>query len=77
MFFCVCVFCCCCCSHKEQESSPSIQPQTEPDETKSEPLTVIEQPEVTSPQPTATTANQAMKGTFMLHALLNLIELPT
>ncbi|XP_020502385.2 uncharacterized protein lmtk3 isoform X2 [Labrus bergylta] len=39
------------------ESSPSIQ--TETDETKDEPFTVIEQPEVTTPQPTA---NQAMKA---------------
>ncbi|XP_051261439.1 uncharacterized protein lmtk3 isoform X2 [Dicentrarchus labrax] len=47
-------------SHEEQESSPSIQPShTESDETKAEPLTVLEQPEVTTPQPTA---NQAMKA---------------
>uniref|UniRef100_UPI0037E7AD3E uncharacterized protein lmtk3 n=1 Tax=Semicossyphus pulcher TaxID=241346 RepID=UPI0037E7AD3E len=46
-------------SHDELESSPSIQPNTESDETKSEPFTVIEQPEVATPQPTA---NQAMKA---------------
>nr|XP_046256120.1 uncharacterized protein lmtk3 [Scatophagus argus] len=46
-------------SHKEQETTPSIQPHTESDETKAEPLTVIEQPEVSTPQPTA---NQAMKA---------------
>lgn len=62
------LWCCCFCSHKEQESSLSAEPQRESDESKSEPLTVIEQPEVTSPQPTATTANQAMKGTLMLYA---------
>ncbi|KAM9353479.1 uncharacterized protein lmtk3 [Symphorus nematophorus] len=45
-------------SQEEQESSPSIQPHIESDETKTEPLTVIEQPEVT-PQ---LTANQAMKA---------------
>ncbi|XP_059195097.1 uncharacterized protein lmtk3 [Centropristis striata] len=45
--------------HEEQESSPSVQPLTESDETKAEPLTVIEQPEVTTPQ---LTANQAMKA---------------
>lgn len=53
------------CSHREQESCPIIEPQTESDESKSEPLTVIEQPELTSPQPTAATANQAMKGIFL------------
>lgn len=53
-----------CRSHEEYESSSSIEPHNESDETKSEPLTVIEQPEVTTPQ---LTANQAMKGTFMLH----------
>ncbi|XP_044064052.1 uncharacterized protein lmtk3 isoform X2 [Siniperca chuatsi] len=46
-------------SHEEQESSPSIQLHTESDETKAEPLTVIEQPEVTTPQPTV---NLAMKA---------------
>ncbi|XP_076592778.1 uncharacterized protein lmtk3 isoform X1 [Chaetodon auriga] len=46
-------------SHKEQDSSPSLQPHTESDETKAEPLTVIEQPEVTTPQ---MTPNQAMKA---------------
>lgn len=53
-----------CRSHEEYKSSPNIELHTESDETKSEPLTVIEQPEVTTPQ---LTANQAMKGTFMLH----------
>lgn len=56
-----CVFC----SHTEQQSSPVIEPQTESDESKSEPLTVIQQAELISPQPTAATANQAMKGTFV------------
>lgn len=68
---------CCCCSQEEQEGSSSIQPHTESDESKSEPLTVIEQPEVTTPQPTA---NQAMKGTFMLHVSLiymRLIQMDT
>ncbi|KAJ4930633.1 hypothetical protein JOQ06_024942 [Pogonophryne albipinna] len=46
-------------SQEEQESSPSFQPHTESEETNAEPLTVIEQPEVTTPQPTA---NQAMKA---------------
>ncbi|XP_068425068.1 uncharacterized protein lmtk3 isoform X2 [Clinocottus analis] len=46
-------------SQEEHESSPSIQPHTGSDETKAEPLTVIEQPEVMTPQPTA---NQAMKA---------------
>ncbi|TKS82149.1 Serine/threonine-protein kinase LMTK3 [Collichthys lucidus] len=46
-------------SNEEQENSPSIQPHIESDETKAEPLTVIEQPEVAMPQPTA---NQAMKA---------------
>ncbi|XP_038567211.1 uncharacterized protein si:dkey-40m6.8 isoform X2 [Micropterus salmoides] len=46
-------------SQEEQESSPSIQLHTEYDETKAEPLTVIEQPEVITPQPTA---NLAMKA---------------
>ncbi|KAI3361088.1 hypothetical protein L3Q82_013287 [Scortum barcoo] len=46
-------------SQEEQESSSSVQTHTESDESKSEPLTVIEQPEVTTPQPTA---NQAMKA---------------
>ncbi|XP_029306990.1 uncharacterized protein lmtk3 isoform X2 [Cottoperca gobio] len=46
-------------SQEEQESSPSFQPHIESDETKAEPLTVIEQPEVITPQPTA---NQAMKA---------------
>ncbi len=58
---------CCRCSQEEQESSSSIQSRSESDESKSEPLTVIEQPEVTTPQPTA---NQAMKGTFMLYVLI-------
>lgn len=52
------------CSHRELESSPIIEPQTS-DVSKSEPLTVIEQPELTSPQPTAATANQAMKGILL------------
>ncbi|XP_031155294.1 uncharacterized protein si:dkey-40m6.8 isoform X1 [Sander lucioperca] len=46
-------------SEEEQESCPSIKSHTKSDETKAEPLTVIEQPEVTTPQPTA---NQAMKA---------------
>lgn len=53
-----------CCSHAEQQSSPVIEPETGADESKSEPLTVIQQAELISPQPTAATANQAMKGTF-------------
>ncbi|XP_031708798.1 uncharacterized protein lmtk3 isoform X2 [Anarrhichthys ocellatus] len=46
-------------SQEKHESSSSIQPHTESDETEAEPLTVIEQPEVPTPQPTA---NQAMKA---------------
>ncbi|KAM3873218.1 LOW QUALITY PROTEIN: uncharacterized protein lmtk3 [Diretmus argenteus] len=46
-------------SQAEQESAPSPWPCSESDETTAEPLTVIEQPEVTSPQPTG---NQAMKA---------------
>ncbi|KAM7420929.1 hypothetical protein PAMA_015234 [Pampus argenteus] len=46
-------------SKAKKESVPSIQLHTESDETKTEPLTVIEQPEVTTPQPAA---NQAMKA---------------
>lgn len=54
-------------SEEEQKSVPSIQPHIESDETKVEPLTVIEQPEVITPQPTA---NQAMKGTIVLLILV-------
>lgn len=64
----LCFFCCC--SQEEQEVVSSIQPQIESDETKTEPLTVIEQPEV-PPQPTA---NQAMKGTCILHVFFILTE---
>ncbi|KAL6109398.1 lmtk3 [Pungitius sinensis] len=46
-------------SQEDHESSPGTQPPADADETKAEPLTVIEQPEVTTPQPTA---NQAMKA---------------
>ncbi|XP_076010860.1 uncharacterized protein LOC143003941 [Genypterus blacodes] len=46
-------------SHEEQEVAPSPQAYNESDETKTEPLTVIEQPEFTAPQPPA---NQAMKA---------------
>ncbi|XP_071326945.1 uncharacterized protein lmtk3 [Trachinotus anak] len=45
-------------SQEEQEIVPSIHPHIDSDETRPEPLTVIEQPEVT-PRPTA---NQAMKA---------------
>ncbi|GAA6220590.1 uncharacterized protein LOC108887272 isoform X1 [Lates japonicus] len=44
---------------EEQEIVPSIQPHIKSGETKTEPFTVIEQPEVPTPQPTA---NQAMKA---------------
>lgn len=54
-----CVFC----SDAEQQNSPAIEPQTETDESKSEPLTVIQQEELVSPQATTATSNQAMKGT--------------
>lgn len=50
-------------SPEEQEATSSCQPLTEFDQTKSEPLTVIEQPEVTASQPAA---NQAMKGIVVL-----------
>ncbi|XP_041844576.1 uncharacterized protein lmtk3 isoform X2 [Melanotaenia boesemani] len=46
-------------SQEEQEADPSDQLLTDSDKTKSEPLTVIEQPENTTTQPTA---NQAMKA---------------
>ncbi|XP_026227628.1 uncharacterized protein si:dkey-40m6.8 isoform X2 [Anabas testudineus] len=46
-------------SEEEQKSVFSIQPHIESDETKVEPLTVIEQSEVITPQPIA---NQAMKA---------------
>lgn len=46
-------------SQEEQEATPAIQPPMEPDEPKTEPLTVIEQPEAPLPQ---LTANQAMKA---------------
>lgn len=59
------LFKCVCCSHTQQQSSPVIEPKTESDESKSEPLTVIQQAELTSAQPTAATANQAMKGTYV------------
>lgn len=48
-------------SHVEQERSPSTEPQSDE---MPEPLTVIEQDEVPSPQPAAATASQAMKGTW-------------
>jgi len=50
-------------SQEEQEAAPSNQTLTESDKTESEPLTVIEQPEITASQPTT---NQAMKGIIML-----------
>ncbi|XP_041650180.1 uncharacterized protein lmtk3 [Cheilinus undulatus] len=46
-------------SNKVQGDSTSILPNNEAYETKAEPFTVIEQPEATTPQPTA---NQAMKA---------------
>ncbi|KAM4736306.1 uncharacterized protein lmtk3 [Anableps anableps] len=46
-------------SQEEKEASLSQQPLTEPDKTEPEPLTVIEQPEITASQPAA---NQAMKA---------------
>ncbi|XP_069551885.1 uncharacterized protein lmtk3 isoform X2 [Brachyistius frenatus] len=46
-------------SQEDQDAATSIQALTESDKTKSEPLTVIEQPEVTTPQPVV---NQAMKA---------------
>ncbi|KAM8870963.1 uncharacterized protein lmtk3 isoform 2-T2 [Spinachia spinachia] len=46
-------------SQEDHESFPGTQPPSDADETKAEPLTVIEQPEVTTHQPTA---NQAMKA---------------
>uniref|UniRef100_A0A674NJK0 non-specific serine/threonine protein kinase n=1 Tax=Takifugu rubripes TaxID=31033 RepID=A0A674NJK0_TAKRU len=47
-------------SHVERECFPSTEPRS--DETKPEPLTVIEQDEVTSPPPAAAAASQAMKA---------------
>ncbi|XP_030013356.1 uncharacterized protein lmtk3 isoform X2 [Sphaeramia orbicularis] len=46
-------------SQEDQESIPNTQSDAESEETKVEPLTVIEQPENATPQPTA---NQAMKA---------------
>ncbi|KAM6910301.1 uncharacterized protein lmtk3 isoform 2-T2 [Xenentodon cancila] len=46
-------------SHEEPDAAPHSQTFTESDNTDSEPLTVIEQPEITASQPTA---NQAMKA---------------
>ncbi|KAM4580804.1 uncharacterized protein lmtk3 isoform 2-T2 [Odontesthes bonariensis] len=46
-------------SQEEQEAAPSNQTLTESDKTESEPLTVIEQPEITASQPKT---NQAMKA---------------
>ncbi|XP_029927983.1 uncharacterized protein lmtk3 [Myripristis murdjan] len=46
-------------SQEKQEIVPSPWPNSEPDEKTAEPLTVIEQPEVASPQPVG---NQAMKA---------------
>ncbi|KAF7227136.1 uncharacterized protein lmtk3 [Nothobranchius furzeri] len=46
-------------SQEEQEAASSNQPLTQSDQTKSELLTVIEQPEITPSQPAA---NQAMKA---------------
>lgn len=59
------MFVCVCCSNTEQQSSPVMEPQPESDESKPEPLTVIQQAELISSQPTAAAANQAMKGTFV------------
>lgn len=53
---------CCVCSDELPKNVPSVQ-TLESDEDQAEPLTVIEQPEVITPQPTA---NQAMKGTVVL-----------
>ncbi|XP_035496345.2 uncharacterized protein lmtk3 isoform X3 [Scophthalmus maximus] len=46
-------------SQEEQKTVPSIQPHIDSDKNDAESLTVIEQPEVTTPQPTG---NQAMKA---------------
>lgn len=46
-------------SQEEQEASLTKQPLIESVKTEPEPLTVIEQPEITASQPAA---NQAMKG---------------
>eukprot|EP00063_Salmo_salar_P082306 XP_014057141.1 PREDICTED: serine/threonine-protein kinase LMTK3 isoform X4 [Salmo salar] len=46
-------------SEEEPDTEPNSEPQSESDATDSEPLTVIQQPEVTPPQPVA---NQAMKA---------------
>lgn len=51
----------------EEEGSPGVEPQMV--EMKPEPLTVIEQDEVASPQPTIATASQAMKGTDYMAAV--------
>jgi hypothetical protein len=53
-------------SEEEPDTEPNSEPQSESDATDSEPLTVIQQPEVTPPQPVA---NQAMKGTSRLFSL--------
>ncbi|XP_061572950.1 uncharacterized protein lmtk3 isoform X2 [Cololabis saira] len=46
-------------SQEDPDAAPNSQESTESDQTESEPLTVIEQPEITASQPTA---NQAMKA---------------
>lgn len=54
------------CLYSEQEQKSVPGTHIEADEAKAEPLTVIEQSELITPQPTT---NQAMKGTVVL--LLN------
>ncbi|XP_041708441.2 uncharacterized protein LOC121542901 isoform X1 [Coregonus clupeaformis] len=61
-------------SEEEPDPEPSSEPQSESDSTDSEPLTVIEQPEVTPLQPVA---NQAMKAKLARLSLsLSLPPLP-
>nr|XP_029544999.1 uncharacterized protein LOC115147109 isoform X3 [Oncorhynchus nerka] len=61
-------------SEEEPDTEPNSEPQSESDATDSEPLTVIQQPEVTPPQPVA---NQAMKAKLARLSLsLSLPPLP-
>ncbi|KAM9406069.1 uncharacterized protein lmtk3 isoform 2-T2 [Salvelinus alpinus] len=61
-------------SEEEPDTEPNSEPQSESDATDSEPLTVIQQPEVTPPQ---SVANQAMKAKLARLSLsLSLPPLP-
>lgn len=61
-------------SEEEPDTEPNSEPQSESDATDSEPLTVIQQPEVTPPQPVA---NQAMKGKMCMNRMQHCSHSPT